>query len=363
MHTLIQSPRATTAQEEELAITVLPARTALVSIRDYAPTSVVPGTGPFTPRQRLDVRLSGQLESLVREFIAGNVAVAPALASALVDEPDSVRVVRNAGGLIRRLHSLIDSAGSDNVDMLADLLALVNGPAGSLAPSIVDVCVEGASTILLRQEATATTASSSSDRVNQRVGLRLWGAAVLLTELIARNPTAFSGKRVLEIGGGLGLCGLAAAKHASEVVVSDFNVDVLDAARYNARLNGADNVRVQRMDWDCVVCTAAAAAGDADDDADACASCEVRGRFDWVIAADVVCQPSDCDGVARVLKRRMGGRALVVLGSARSRFGVDAFERAMHAHGLQCAAVAVDVPVLESDFVGAADGYCTYVLS
>lgn len=62
------------------------------------------------------------------------------------------------------------------------------------------------------------------------------------------------GKRVLEIGCGLGLAGIAAAVAGAEVVLSDYEHDALQFAGYNACLNlhsAAERSRVQllHLDW------------------------------------------------------------------------------------------------------------------
>ncbi len=62
------------------------------------------------------------------------------------------------------------------------------------------------------------------------------------------------GKRVLELGCGLGLPGIAAAKAGARVVLSDYEQDALDFARYNAVRNLseeilASNVTFLQLDW------------------------------------------------------------------------------------------------------------------
>jgi hypothetical protein len=44
------------------------------------------------------------------------------------------------------------------------------------------------------------------------VGARLWGAALTLSRLVRDGPDLVRGRDVLELGSGVGLCGLLAAK-------------------------------------------------------------------------------------------------------------------------------------------------------
>jgi len=84
-------------------------------------------------------------------------------------------------------------------------------------------------------------------------------------------------KRVLELGCGLGLPGIAAAKAGARVVLSDYEQDALDFARYNAVRNLseeilASNVTFLQLDWRNLLPSHLPA----------------LEKFDMIIAADVV---------------------------------------------------------------------------
>jgi predicted nicotinamide N-methyase len=83
------------------------------------------------------------------------------------------------------------------------------------------------------------------------VGAKLWKAAHMLSMELASAPCLCSGKDVLEIGSGVGLCGLLAGKlNASRVVLSDFEPRILLSLRdavIDNKLNG--KARVVMLDW------------------------------------------------------------------------------------------------------------------
>ena len=78
---------------------------------------------------------------------------------------------------------------------------------------------------------------------------RLWPAAVMLAEHVERLalPTA---ETALEIGCGLGLAGLAAARRGWKTTVTDYDADALAFVRASAGLNGLlDAVQIEPRDW------------------------------------------------------------------------------------------------------------------
>ncbi len=77
-----------------------------------------------------------------------------------------------------------------------------------------------------------------------------WPAALLLAEVVGTWP--IPGGRppvVLELGCGVGLVGLVAARRGYPVILSDYDADALAFAAENARRNGIGNVRTREVDW------------------------------------------------------------------------------------------------------------------
>ena len=65
-----------------------------------------------------------------------------------------------------------------------------------------------------------------------------WGSGQALARYLLEHPELVSGKRVLDLGSGSGVAGIAAAKAgAAEVVACDTDPDAALATQYNAQIN------------------------------------------------------------------------------------------------------------------------------
>lgn len=81
-----------------------------------------------------------------------------------------------------------------------------------------------------------------SQDYSNSTGTVIWKGAEIMSEYLQRNPTLVRGKRVLELGAGVGLCGLV-AHHlgASHVCLTDGDESVLSNLRLNVRRNLYDS--------------------------------------------------------------------------------------------------------------------------
>jgi predicted nicotinamide N-methyase len=78
---------------------------------------------------------------------------------------------------------------------------------------------------------------------------RVWESALALAEAMAAHPDLWPGRRVIELGCGLGLPSLVAARLGADVVATDFHPHNGPFFLANVRENGLTRVRYERMDW------------------------------------------------------------------------------------------------------------------
>lgn len=121
-------------------------------------------------------------------------------------------------------------------------------------------------------------------------GAALWPAAVGLGHALCARPELVRGKRVLELGAGVGLGSLVAKKLGADVTASDMHPDMATLCRFNAEKNGVE-VPYVSFDW-------------ADE--------SYPERYDTLIGSDLLYDPKLTPLVLAVTKRLLkpGGRAI-----------------------------------------------------
>jgi hypothetical protein len=126
------------------------------------------------------------------------------------------------------------------------------------------------------------------------------------------------------------------ASAAQKVLLTDFNRTVLENLEANILLNGVEDA-CATIGLDFYQQTGQATGGWQDMDG------KLQEPVDVVLAADMICQPSDAVAAANTLHDclRVGGCAYVVCADAAHRFGVDHFVRECHRVGLQVMATSV----------------------
>lgn len=97
----------------------------------------------------------------------------------------------------------------------------------------------------------------------------LWPSGVALARRVAARPPR-RGARVLELGCGLGLPSLAAARAGARVLATDWSPDAIALLADNAARNGVDRLEAASTGWDDPAALAR------------------RGPWDLVLAADVL---------------------------------------------------------------------------
>ncbi|MGD0152786.1 MAG: methyltransferase domain-containing protein [Thermacetogeniaceae bacterium] len=107
----------------------------------------------------------------------------------------------------------------------------------------------------------------------------LWPASRGLAQYIWESVD-FKGATVLELGAGLGLPGLVAARKGGRVTISDYQPEALTIANRNALHNGIEGVSFELADW---------------------RDWSLKEQFDWIIGSDVLYNPKSNPYVSRIL--------------------------------------------------------------
>ncbi len=77
---------------------------------------------------------------------------------------------------------------------------------------------------------------------------KVWEASLILAYFMGKQPVV-PGRRILEVGAGLGIVGVYAALCGHRVTISDYNDDALLFARANALINNLPDVEIRNIDW------------------------------------------------------------------------------------------------------------------
>ncbi len=116
-------------------------------------------------------------------------------------------------------------------------------------------------------------------------GLLLWESAIVLADVVAERVCEFEHASVLELGAGVGLAGLAAARAGATVLQTDHSAEALAVCRANAAANRMTGVTQALADW---------------------TSWPLTQRFGIVLGADVLYDAGLFQDLADVLERSVG---------------------------------------------------------
>lgn len=120
---------------------------------------------------------------------------------------------------------------------------------------------------------------------------QVWPSGRLLAQAMQRFDIA--GKRVLELGCGIGLASLVLQRRGADIVASDMHPLAESFLAYNAALNALPAVHYRQLRWDVPLPT--------------------LGRFDLIIASDVLYEIDHATLLAGVVQRHAYPDAEVLL--------------------------------------------------
>jgi predicted nicotinamide N-methyase len=144
-------------------------------------------------------------------------------------------------------------------------------------------------------------------------GFLLWESSVALARWFARTPTLVRGKRVLELGAGVGLAGLVAQSLGAHVTQTDHMRDALAICELNAVDNGVSDTRQVVADWQ------QWAHGDV---------------YDVIIGADILYETDAQPSLASIFQRNLSPGGHVLLADPQRPQALEFLGRLQHAGAL-----------------------------
>ena len=122
-------------------------------------------------------------------------------------------------------------------------------------------------------------------------GLKVWESAVVMADYFAADGDALRGVSVMELGAGIALPGMVAARAGAWVTATDHNTIALDLGRRNAAANGVPAITWTTVDW---------------------YRWDLPGRFDIIAGADVLYDNETYPPILKILEASLapGGRAV-----------------------------------------------------
>lgn len=119
----------------------------------------------------------------------------------------------------------------------------------------------------------------------------VWPSSRVLAERIGSEPSR--GRRLIELGGGIGLAALVAARAGFDVLATDYYYEALEFTQLNAQRHAIASLATRMVDWRALP-----------DD---------LGPFDVVCAADVLYERPNAELIARAVQRLLapGGLAII----------------------------------------------------
>lgn len=139
---------------------------------------------------------------------------------------------------------------------------------------------------------------------------QIWPSGQVLADTMDRFD--ITGKRVLELGCGLGLASLVLAHRGADVVASDHHPLAESFLAYNAGLNDLPALHYRDLPWELPDTT--------------------LGRFDLIIGSDVLYERGHAHQIATMMERHARPSAELLLTDP-GRGNVGAFSRAMAVQG------------------------------
>lgn len=113
--------------------------------------------------------------------------------------------------------------------------------------------------------------------------VELWPASIGLARWLWHGPH-LKGKKILELGCGLGLSGIVAGLKEGDVTQTDYINEALEIAWESAELNGLNNITQALADW---------------------RSFNIEEKFDLIIGSDIIYHPNLHDFLINIFENNL----------------------------------------------------------
>ncbi|MGD9367584.1 MAG: methyltransferase [Desulfobacteraceae bacterium] len=120
---------------------------------------------------------------------------------------------------------------------------------------------------------------------------KIWDASAVLTQYIAELEVD-ARRRILELGSGLGVAGIAAASLGHHITLTEYDTNALEFLKANAELNQCQHIPIHYLDW---------------------FQPQLEGSFDLIVGSEIVYQKATVAALGDLFRKYMAPAGQVVL--------------------------------------------------
>ncbi len=134
---------------------------------------------------------------------------------------------------------------------------------------------------------------------------KIWEASGVLAGYIADMPVE-KDKSFLEIGAGVGVVGISAAKAGHRVTLTEYNPDALNFAKANAVKNNCRDLIIEKLDWNAP---------------------HLTGRFDCIMGSELVYKETNITPLFNLFKKYLKPDGEIILAESVKETGLTFWRR------------------------------------
>jgi predicted nicotinamide N-methyase len=120
---------------------------------------------------------------------------------------------------------------------------------------------------------------------------KIWEASLVLAHRLTETPPV-AGRRWLELGAGIGVVGIVAARFQHEVTITEYDPNALNFIRANAHLNKCKPSGILRLDW---------------------MKPELQNRFDRIVGSELIYNAKDFPALKALFSRMLNPEGEILL--------------------------------------------------